>query len=152
VSFEARVAELGLELPPPFPPAGTYVNAVQTGNLLVLGGHVPIDARNNVVFGTLGAELDIEAGRRAARLAALSALSSIRTALGSLDRVARVVSVRCVVNAVPDFMGHTQVADGASDLFVEVFGDAGRHARLAVGVSSLPVNLALEIELLVEVS
>jgi enamine deaminase RidA (YjgF/YER057c/UK114 family) len=152
VSFEARVADLGLEIPSPFPPAGTYVNAVRTGDLLVLGGHVPIDAANQVVFGRLGADLDVEAGRHAARLAALSSLASMRDALGDLDRVRRIVSVRCVVNAAPDFIGHTQVADGASDLFVEVFGDAGRHARLAVGVSSLPVNLALEIEVLVEVA
>jgi enamine deaminase RidA (YjgF/YER057c/UK114 family) len=152
LGFEARLEELGLELPAPFPPAGTYVNTVRTGNLLVLGGHIPIDAQNTVVFGKLGADLDLEDGRRAARLAALSALSSIRETLGSLDAVARIVSLRGVVNATPDFMAHTQVVDAASDVFVEVFGDAGRHARLAVGVSSLPVNLALEIELLVEVA
>lgn len=148
---DEKVRELDLELPAPFPPAGTYVNAVRTGNLLVLGGHIPISAANVPVLGKLGADLDVEAGRGAARLAALSALATLRAELGSLDRVARIVSVRGVVNAAPDFAAHTQVIDGASEVFVAVFGERGRHARLAVGVSSLPANLALEIELLVEI-
>lgn len=125
--------------------AGTYVNAVRTGDLLVLGGHVPWDPPDRVVLGRLGDDLDLDQGRHAARLAALSALSSIREALGTLDAVAQVVSSRGVVNATPDFLGHTQVIDGASDLLVELFGEPGRHARLAIGVSSLPANLALEI-------
>ena len=103
------------------------------------------------MHGKLGADLDVEAGRRAARFAAISALATIRSALGTLDAVKQIVSVRGVVNATPDFMSHTQVIDGASAVFVDVFGDAGRHARLAVGVSSLPANLALEIELTIEV-
>jgi enamine deaminase RidA (YjgF/YER057c/UK114 family) len=151
MSAEANVEELGFQLPAPFPPAGTYVNAVRTGGLLVLAGHIPIGADQQVVLGKLGDDLDVEAGRAAARLAALSALATLRSELGSLDRVARIVSLRGVVNATPDFTGHTQVIDGASDVFVAVFGENGRHARLAVGVSSLPANLALEIELLVEV-
>jgi enamine deaminase RidA (YjgF/YER057c/UK114 family) len=151
MSAEAKVEELGFQLPAPFPPAGTYVNAVRTGGLLVLAGHIPIGADHQVVLGKLGDDLDVEAGRAAARLAALSALATLRSELGSLDRVARIVSLRGVVNATPDFTGHTQVIDGASDVFVAVFGENGRHARLAVGVSSLPANLALEIELLVEV-
>ena len=151
MSADAKVEELGFQLPAPFPPAGTYVNAVRTGGLLVLAGHIPIGADQQVVLGKLGDDLDVEAGRAAARLAALSALATLRSELGSLDRVARIVSLRGVVNATPDFTGHTQVIDGASDVFVAVFGENGRHARLAVGVSSLPANLALEIELLVEV-
>ena len=147
---DARVEELGLELPPPFPPAGTYVNAVRTGNLLVLAGHIPIGGEQ-IVLGKLGDDLDVDAGRAAARLAALSALATLRAELGSLDHVTQIVSLRGVVNATPDFTGHTHVIDAASDVFVDVFGDRGRHARLAVGVSSLPANLALEIELLVEV-
>ena len=152
MSADARVDELGLEIPEPFPPAGSYVSAVRTGDLLHLGGHVPISADNQVVLGRLGDDLDLEAGQRAARLAALSALATLRAELGTLDRVAQIVSVRVLVNAVPDFIGHTQVADAASDVFIEVFGEPGRHARLAVGVSSLPVNLALEIELIAEVT
>jgi enamine deaminase RidA (YjgF/YER057c/UK114 family) len=147
-----RIEQLGIRLPPPFSPVGTYVNAVRTGNLLVLGGHVPVTASGQVVQGKLGAELDIEAGQRAARLAALSALSTMQVELGSLDRVVRIVSLRGVVNSTPEFQDHTRVIDGASDLLVEIFGDQGQHARLAVGVSSLPANLALEIEVLAEVS
>jgi len=105
---------------------------------------------DEVVLGKLGADLTIDDGRAAARLAAISALNTLRHELGTLDAVRRIVSLRGVVNATPDFTAHTQVIDGASDVFVEVFGDAGHHARLAVGVSSLPANLALEIELLVE--
>ena len=146
-SAEARLQELGIELPPPFPPAGEYVNAVKAGELLILGGHIPFSPPETLVLGTLGADLDIEAGRRAARFAAVNALATIRSTLGTLDAVKQVVSLRGVVNATPDFTGHTQVIDGASEVFVEVFGDAGRHARLAVGVCSLPANLALEIEL-----
>ena len=152
MSFEQRLADLGLApLAEPFPPAGTYVNAVRTGDLLVLGGHIPWDPPDKVVLGKLGAELDVEEGRAAARLAAISALSSIRRELGTLDAIRQVVSLRGVVNSTPEFAAHTQVIDGASDLLIEVFGEAGRHARLAVGVNSLPVNLALEIELVVEV-
>jgi enamine deaminase RidA (YjgF/YER057c/UK114 family) len=151
VSAEARLAELRIELPAPFPPAGQYVNAVRTGDLLVLGGHIPFSPPETLVLGKLGADLDIAAGRQAARFAAINALATIRSMLGTLDAIKQVVLVRGVVNAAPDFIGHTQVIDGASDVFVEVFGESGRHARLAVGVSSLPANLALEIEVTLEV-
>lgn len=148
---DARIDELALALPSPFPPAGEYVNAVRAGDLLVLGGHIPLGADGTLVLGKLGAELDVDAGRAAARLAALSALASLRAELGDLEQVRQIVSLRGVVNAVPDFTQHTAVIDGASEVFVAVFGERGRHARLAVGVSSLPANLALEIELLVQV-
>jgi enamine deaminase RidA (YjgF/YER057c/UK114 family) len=151
MSADAMIEELALELPWPFPPAGTYVNAVRTGGLLALGGHIPIGADRQVVLGKLGDDLDVDAGRAAARLAALSALATLLSELGSLDRVLQVVWLRGFVNATPDFTGHTQVIDGASDVLVQVFAERGRHARLAVGVSSLPANLALEIELLVEI-
>jgi enamine deaminase RidA (YjgF/YER057c/UK114 family) len=152
VTPSARIEQLNLRLPPPFSPVGTYVNAVRTGNLLVLGGHIPVTASGQIIQGKLGAELDVETGQRAARLAALSALSTMQVELGSLDRVVRIVSLRGLVNSTPDFQGHTLVIDGASDLLVEIFGDQGQHARLAVGVTSLPADLALEIELLAEVS
>ncbi len=152
MSIDAKIRELCLELPAPFPPAGSYVNAIRTGNLLMIGGHIPIGADQQVIFGKLGADLDVADGRRAARLAALSALGTLRAELESLDQVVRIVSLRGVVNATPEFTGHTQVIDAASDVFVHVFGERGRHARIAVGVSSLPANLALEIELLVEVT
>ena len=152
MSADARLAELGIELPAPFPPAGEYINAVRTGDLLILGGHIPFSTPQTIVFGKLGADLDVDAGREAARFAAIAALATIRSELGTLDAVKRIVLVRGVVNAAPDFIGHTQVIDGASEVFVNVFGDAGRHARLAVGVSSLPANIALEIEATVEVA
>ena len=152
MSADARLAELGIELPAPFPPAGEYINAVRTGDLLILGGHIHFNQPQTIVFGKLGADLDVDAGREAARFAAIAALATIRSELGTLDAVKRIVLVRGVVNAAPDFIGHTQVIDGASEVFVNVFGDAGRHARLAVGVSSLPANIALEIEATVEVA
>ena len=151
-SPEARLREMGIDLPAPFPPAGEYVNAVRSGDLLLLGGHIPFSPPETLVLGKLGADLDVPAGRQAARFAAISALATIRSVLGTLDAVKQILSVRGVVNAAPDFTGHTQVIDGASEVFVGVFGDAGRHARLAVGVSSLPANLALEIELTLEVA
>ena len=146
------MTELGIDLPAPFPPAGEYVNAVRTGDLLILGGHVPFSPPETIVLGKLGADLDVEDGRRAARYAALSALATIRSMLGTLDAVKQIVLVRGVVNAAPDFIGHTQVIDAASEVFVDVFVEAGRHARLAVGMSSLPANIALEIEVTVEVA
>lgn len=152
VSPELRLRELGIDLPAPFPPAGEYVNAVRTGDLLILGGHIPFNPPETLVLGKLGADLDVADGRLAARFAAINALATLRSVLGTLDAVTQIVSVRGVVNAVPDFIGHTQVIDGASEVFVDVFGERGRHARLTVGVSSLPVNLALEIELTAEVA
>jgi enamine deaminase RidA (YjgF/YER057c/UK114 family) len=126
------------------------VNAVRTGSLLYLAGHVPFRADGSVIMGKLGRDLDTAAGYEAARRAGLGALATLADELGSLDRVRRLVRVFGVVNATPDFLEHTQVVNGASDLFVEVFGDAGRHARLAVGVASLPFDIALEIELIAE--
>ncbi|GAA1663155.1 RidA family protein [Fodinicola feengrottensis] len=144
--------ELDLDLPAPFPPAGSYVNSVVVGSLLVLGGHIPIGVDGSVVLGKLGEELDTAAGYEAAGRAAYSALASMRAELGSLDRVRRIVMVRGWVNATPNFVEHTKVIDGASDVFIKVFGPAGQHARIAVGVNSLPANLALEIEVLAEIA
>ena len=147
---EERLATLGLELPPYMPPAGTFVHAVRTGNLMMLSGHAPIRADGSVIFGRLGETLDVDAGYEAARVAAINTLATLRHELGSLDRIARIVKVYGVVNATLEFTQHTRVIDGASDLLIDVFGDAGKHARLAVGVASLPFNIALEIELTVE--
>jgi enamine deaminase RidA (YjgF/YER057c/UK114 family) len=146
-----RLAALGLTLPPPPPTAGSYVNAVRSGPLLFLAGHVPFRTDGSVVLGKLGADLTTSDGFDAARAAALGALATMQDALGSLDHVRRIVRVYGVVNATPDFVEHTQVVNGASDLFGAVFGDAGAHARLAVGVASLPWNIALEIEVTADV-
>jgi enamine deaminase RidA (YjgF/YER057c/UK114 family) len=148
---EVRLREMGIELPNTPPIGGTYVNAVRAGDLIYTAGHVPFRPDGSPVLGKLGEQLDIPAGREAARLAGLGVLATLRHELGSLERVERFVRVLCTVNATPDFLNHTQVANGASDLFVEVFGDRGKHARLAVGVSSLPFNIALEVEAIVQV-
>lgn len=150
IGTDARLAELGIALAAPFPPVGSYVNWVRVGDQLVLGGQVPWDPPDRIVQGRLGQDLSVEQGRAAARFAALNALNGINEALGGLDDVRRIVSLRGVVNASSDFTEHTQVIDAASDVFLSVFGENGRHARLAIGVSSLPANMALEIELVVQ--
>ena len=148
---EIRLRELKITLPEIRRPAGTFVHAVESNGVLYVGGQVPFRWDGSVAMGKLGADLDVEAGYAAAKDAALHALAVIRDALGSLDRVQRILRLYGVVNATPEFAGHTQVINGASDLLVEIFGDAGQHARLAVGVSSLPWNIALEIELTVAI-
>lgn len=136
----------GLELPDVFPPAGTYRSAILHGGVLHTAGHIPLGADGTLVLGRLGEDLTVEDGRLAARLAALSLLATVQAELGSLERVDRFLRVYAVVNATPAFTDHTTVIDAASDVFVQVFGERGEHARLAVGVSSLPANLALEVE------
>src|SRR5436305_243839 len=143
-----------LELPPPFPPAGRYVHAVRAGDLLVLGGHIPVASdHRSIVQGKLGEDLELDDGREAARLAARSALATLQAELGSLDRIDRLVGVRGYVNSAPGFAAHTQVLDAASEVFLAALGpERGAHTRVAIGVASLPVNMALEIELTVAVS
>jgi enamine deaminase RidA (YjgF/YER057c/UK114 family) len=136
----------GLDLPDVFPPAGTYRSAVRHGDLLYTAGHIPLAADGTLVLGRLGEDLTVEQGREAARYAALSVLATVQQELGSLERVDRFLRVYGVVNAAPSFTDHTTVIDAASDVFVQVFGERGEHARLAVGVSSLPANLAVEVE------
>lgn len=149
---ERRLAELGLELPPTPKPMGTYVPAVQVGNLLFLSGLGPRRADGTMIQGKVGADLTIEQGREAARLVALNMLANIRAALGSLDRVERVVKTLGMVNSAPDFDQHPKVIDGFADLFVEVFGpDRGRGARSAVGMAALPNRIAVEVETIVQV-
>jgi enamine deaminase RidA (YjgF/YER057c/UK114 family) len=149
---EQRVRELGLELPAIKPPGGSFVHAVLAGEWLYLSGHPPFTLDGGIVLGRLGESLTVEQGYDAARLSALGMLATMRAELGSLDRVKRIVRVYGVVNAAPAFFQHTKVINGASDLLVEVFGDAGRHARMAVGMSSLPFNMALECDLVAQVA
>ena len=149
---ERRLAELGLELPPAPKPMGTYVPAVQVGNLLFMSGLGPRRADGTMIQGKVGADLTIEQGREAARLVALNMLANVRAALGSLDRVERVVKTLGMVNSAPDFDQHPKVIDGFADLFVEVFGpDRGRGARSAVGMAALPNRIAVEVETIVQV-
>jgi len=148
---EARLRDLGIELPPVPAPMGTYVRAVRSGNLLFLAGHGPHQDGKLVYIGKVGRELTVAEGAQAARLVGLGLLASTREALGSLDRVKRVVKVLGMVNCTEGFTDQPKVVNGFSDLMVEVFGEAGRHARSAVGMSALPGGIAVEIEMILEV-
>ncbi len=151
MSHEARLASLGLTLPAPPPPVATYVNAVRSGNLLFLSGKGPLAEEGRLPTGRIGVDLSVDDGYRLARSTGLALLAVLRAELGTLDRVKRIVKVLGMVAAPPDFGDHPKVINGCSDLLVEVFGDAGRHARAAVGVSSLPLGTPVEIELVAEV-
>ena len=148
---EARLARLGIELPELPPPIANYVRAVRTGNLVFLAGHGPLRPEGGYVTGRLGADLTVEEGYQAARWTAIALLASLREEIGDLDRVRRVVKVNGMVRSTPDFTDQPAVINGCSDLLVEVFGDRGRHARAAVGMVSLPIGIAVEIEMIVEV-
>ena len=147
MSAEKRLSELGISLAPVTPPMANYVNAVRTGNLLYLAGKGP-----GPVKGKLGREFTVDQGHQHARAVGLALLAVMKAELGSLDKVQRVVKVLGMVNAVPEFTDHPKVINGCSDLFVEVFGEAGKHARSAVGMGSLPMGIPVEIEVIVEVS
>ena len=149
---EARLKELNLDLPTPPRPMANYVTAARSGTLLFLSGHGPVRDGRVVYQGKVGRDLTIEQGRQAARLTGLNLLASVRAALGSLDRVRRVVKVLGMVQCADDFTDHPAVINGFSDLMVDVFGDAGRHARSAVGMGSLPFGIAVEVEMILEVS
>jgi enamine deaminase RidA (YjgF/YER057c/UK114 family) len=151
VTAEARLAELGIELPAARPPSGLYVGAVRTGDLLFLSGAGPARPDGTFVTGKVGRDLDADAGRAAARLTGLQLLATMRAELGSLDRVGRVVKILGMVNGAPGFNRTPQIIDGCSELFIEVFGEAGRGARSAVGLAELPFDIAVEIEAVVEV-
>jgi enamine deaminase RidA (YjgF/YER057c/UK114 family) len=149
---EERLAELGLDLPPPPGPVGTYVGAVRVDNLLFVSGHGPVENGEYVFRGKLGRDMEIEEAQAAARLVALNMLATIKAHLGELDRVRRVVKLLCFVNSAPDFREQPLVANGASDLLVRVFGpERGPHGRSAVGMGALPFGIAVEIEGIFEV-
>ncbi len=150
-SILARLTAMGLALPAVPTPVAAYVNCVRSGNLLFLSGGLPI-AGERKILGKVPSEVSIEEAREGARMIVLNRLAVIRDALGSLDRVERIVALGGFVNSAADFHGHPQVIDGASELLVEIFGDKGRHSRTAVGVAALPLNVAVEINLIVEVS
>lgn len=150
--IQARLAELGVTLPVPPLPAANYVPTVRTGNLLFISGQVPVQDGKPLFLGQLGAGVTVEEGQQAARLCAINVLAQVAQALGGdLDRVVRCVRVGGFVNAVPQFTEQPKVVNGASDFFVAVFGDAGKHARTAVGAGSLPRGVAVEVEAVFEV-
>jgi len=148
---ERRLKELGIDLPAPPQPFGTYAEAVQTGNLLFLTGMLPTEGRAAKFVGRLGAELDVETGRKAARLAALNAMAVAREYLGSLDKVTRIVRLGVSVATVGDFREQPKVADGASELLQDVFGKEKNPCRLVYGVASLPLGAPVELEVIFEV-
>src|SRR5947209_7617107 len=152
MSFDDRLRELRIELPAPIQPLGSYRTHVQSGNLLFLSGHVPVHDGKPVHVGKVGADLSVEQGQAAARFTALNCLATIRDALGSLDRVRRVVRLTGYVQSAPGFNQQAAVLNGASDLFAEVFGEAGVHVRTAVGAAELPSNVTVELEVTLEVS
>lgn len=148
---EARLRELGLELPASNPPVANYVPAVRTGNLVFLSGAIPRDKEGNFIRGRLGESTSIEEGYAAARVTTLLALSALKAEIGDLRKVRRIVRVDGLVSSTPDFTQQSAVVNGASDLLGEVFGERGRHARTAVGMAVLPMGVPVEIVLIVEV-
>lgn len=150
--IDAKLAELGITLPTPTPPLANYVPVVRTGNLLFISGQISIDGAGKIVTGKLGAGVEIEAGREAAKLCAINILAQVKAAIGDLDKVVRIVKLVGFVNATGDFADQPKVVNGCSDFFVEVLGDKGRHARSAVGVSGLPFDCSVEVEAIVEIA
>jgi enamine deaminase RidA (YjgF/YER057c/UK114 family) len=148
---ERRLAELGIDLPPVAAPVASYVPVVVSGSLAFVAGQVPLSEGKLLWSGKLGAELDVPAGAQAARRCGLQALAALRSELGSLDRIRRVVRVGVFVASAEGFIDQPKVANGASDLFAEVFGEPGRHARAAVGVAELPLGAPVEVEVTVEI-
>ncbi|MEM9133765.1 MAG: RidA family protein [Actinomycetota bacterium] len=146
MGHEERMTAAGIELPTAYPPAGLYVGAVLVDGLLHVGGHGPIDGDGNLIAGKVGADVDLDRARHAARLTGLQILSTAKAELGSLDRIVRVVKVFGMVNCAPGFNRTPAVIDGCSELFHQVFGDAGVHTRSAVGMAELPFDIATEIE------
>ncbi len=148
---ETKLKEKGIVLTPPGKPIANYVNAVRVGNLLFLAGKGPSKADGTYITGKLGKDLSLEQGYEAARLTAINHLAVLKTELGSLNKVKRIVKVLGMVNCTDDFKDQPKVINGYSDLMVEIFGDKGKHARSAVGMCSLPIGMAVEVEVVVEI-
>ena len=152
MTAESKLTELGITLPQPPSPVGNYVGGVRVGNLLFMSGCGPRKPDNTSITGKVGRDLDTDEGYDAARLVGLNMLANVKDQLGSLDKVKRVVKVLGMVNADPEFKEHPKVINGFSDLMVEVFGDTGRGGRSAVGMGSLPGQIAVEVEMILEVA
>ncbi len=148
---EQRITELGLELSEPSKPVANYVNAVRTGNLVFMAGKGPSKPEGGYIQGKVGIDLTVDEGYEAARLAAITQIAALKAEIGDLNKVVRVVKVLGMVNCASDFGNQPEVVNGFSDLIVEVFGERGKHARAAVGMGSLPRNIAVEVEMIVEV-
>ena len=153
-AIEDRIKSLGYSLPEAANPVANYVTTVhvKSAGLVFTSGHVPRTADGGFWTGKLGVDISIDEAYKAAQNCTLGVLGSLKNELGDLDRVTRVVKLLCLVNSAPDFTDHPVVANGASDLMVEIFGDKGKHARSAVGLAALPGNVCIEVEMVVEVS
>ena len=149
-SIIEKLNSLGLQLPAVPAPVAAYVNCVRSGNLLFLSGGLPIDGERKII-GKVPSAVSIEEAQEGARIIILNRLAVIREEIGSLDKVKQIVALNGFVNSEPDFFGHPQVINGASELLVEIFGDKGKHSRTALGAAALPLNVAVEINLVVEV-
>lgn len=151
MSIEARLAELGITLPKAAAPAANYVPTVLHGNMLYISGQIPFREDGTLVLGRLGEDMDVVAGQATARLCGIGILAQAQAALGSLDRIERVLKLGAFVSSTANFFDQPKVVNGCSDLMVEVLGDAGRHARSAVGVPALPLGVAVEIDAVIAV-
>ena len=151
MTIEDKLSQMGLKLPVAGRPVANYVPAVRSGNLVFLSGHGPVLDDGSLITGKIGADLTLDEGYNAARQVALILLASLKSEIGDLDNVRRVVKLLGMVNCTPEFTDQPRVINGASDLLVELFGEKGRHARSAVGMNALPMNIAVEIEMIVEI-
>jgi enamine deaminase RidA (YjgF/YER057c/UK114 family) len=149
-NFEQRIQELGLTLPPVAAPAGAYLPAIVSGNLVFTAGQIPLVDGKLMATGKIGAELTAEQGKEIAQRCALNAVAAVKSVIGDLDRITRIVKVVGFVASTPDFTAQPTVINGASEFLQEVFGEIGKHARSAVGVAALPLDAPVEIELIVE--
>jgi len=148
---EQKIESLGIKLPTPPTPAGSYVPTVRTGNLLYISGQIPMEDGKVVFTGKVSDE-NLETAKKSARMCAINILAQLKRELGDLEKVSKIVRVSGFVNSVPEFSQHPKVINSASDLFFEIFGEKGKHSRIAVGVSSLPLDSMTEIDAIVEVS
>lgn len=152
MSIETRLTELGIDLPSPAKPVGTYVAAVRTGDLVFTAGQLPLKDGRLIATGNVPSDVDVAAAQAGARQAALNALAAIKAEVGSLDAVRRIVRVNCFVNSEAGFTDQAKVANGASEVLKDIFGAAGVHTRCAIGAAELPLNAAVELDLIVEVA
>lgn len=150
--IEEKLKSLGITLPNPPKPAGSYLPVVKTGNLVFVSGQIPISNGKILYSGKVTKDVSIEDAQKAARLCAINALAQLKSELGNLDKIVRIVRVSGFVNSPSEFTEHPKVINGASDLFFKIFEEKGQHARIAVGVSSLPLNSVVEVDLIVEIT
>ena len=145
--IENKLKALGIELPPVAKPVAAYIQALQIGDMIYTSGQIPMQGGELKYRGKVGKELSVQAGQEAARLCVINSLAAVKSLVGDLDRIERIVKLNGFVNAVPDFSDHSQVINGASDFLKQLFGEAGEHTRVALGMSGLPLDAAVEIEI-----